>query len=112
MLAEQRVDRIGSGTSIRASTAAASTALVVGAMMPAAMVLVATSTAMVSSALRTTPSAYRHMMSSLFVSMGTSSPGRSAVTGVNGRSGRFTDTRRDASLTKLRRPRSMRLISR
>jgi hypothetical protein len=34
----------------------------VGAMMPARMVLVAASTATVSSALRITPSAYRHMM--------------------------------------------------
>jgi hypothetical protein len=104
--------RIGSGTSIRASTAAASTAFVVGAMMPAAMVLVATSIVAVSSARRITPSAYRHMMSSLFVSMTTFSPGRSAVTGVNGRPGRFTETRRDDSLTKFRRPRSMWFISR
>ncbi len=92
---------------MRASTAAASTALVVGAMMPARMLLVATSMAMVSSALRMTPSAYRHMMSSVFVSMGTSSPGRRAVTGVNGRLGRFTDTRREDSLAKFLRPRSM-----
>ena len=104
--------RIGSGTSIRARTAAASTAFVVGAMMLAAMVLVATSTATVSSALRITPSAYRHMMSSLLVSITTFSPGLSAVTGVNGRPGRFTDTLRDAALTKFRRPRSMWLISR
>ena len=104
--------RIGSGTSIRANTAAASTALVVGAMMPARMLLVATSMAMVSSALRITPSAYRHMMSSVFVSMGTSSPGRSAVTGVNGRLGRFTDALREDSLAKFRRPRSMSSSSR
>jgi hypothetical protein len=75
---------IGSGTSIRASTAAASTALVVGAMKPARMLLVPASTAIVSSVLRTAPSAYRHMMSRLLVSMGTTSPGRSAVTGQGG----------------------------
>ena len=48
-----------------------------------------------------------NITSSLFVSMTTFSPGRRAIIGVHGRSGRFTETRRDASLTKLRRPRSM-----
>ena len=82
--------RSGCGTSSRASTATASTAFVDGAITPVRMLRVATSTAIVSSARRVTPSAYRHRMSIVFVSICTCSPGRSSTEEVNGRSGRLS----------------------
>jgi hypothetical protein len=98
--------RNDSGTTIRASTATASTAFVVGAITPVRMLRVATSTAIVSSARRVTPSAYRHRMSMVLVSICTCSPGRRATPEVNGRSGRFAVVRRVVADPKVCRPRS------
>ena len=98
--------RSGCGTSSWASTATASTAFVDGAITPVRMLRVATSTAIVSSARRVTPSAYRQRMSMVFVSICTCSPGRSSTGEVNGRSGRLSCVRRVVAAPKVCRPRS------
>ncbi|MFD4954033.1 hypothetical protein [Streptomyces sp. NPDC058451] len=77
--------RMGSGTSIRASSTAASTPLVpAGRSRAAQIVRVATSTAIVSSGRATTPSSSTAMMSRRVESICTISPGRAARDGVNG----------------------------
>lgn len=104
--------RSGCGTSSRASTATASTAFVDGAITPVRMLRVATSTAIVNSARRATPSAYRHRMSIVFVSICTCSPGRTSTDEVNGRSGRLSWVRRVVAAPKVCRPRSSRAANR
>jgi hypothetical protein len=81
--------RIGSGTRVRASSRAASTALVpAGRRTAAQMVREATSTAILSSSRPVTPSSSTARTSSGVVSIWTTSPGRTAVVGVNGACGR------------------------
>ncbi|MEU3391284.1 hypothetical protein [Streptomyces albidoflavus] len=81
--------RIGSGTSILASSTAASTPFVPAGLSRAAqMVRVVTSTAIVSSGRATTPSSSTVITSSRVESICTISPGRAAMDGVKGPTGR------------------------
>lgn len=97
--------RIGSGTSVRASNSAASTALVpAGRSTAAQMVRVATSTAMVSSTRPVTPSSNIASTSSGVVSIWTTSPGRAAADGVNGASGFRARDRRAVAEEKVYLP--------
>lgn len=103
--AEAHPGRIGSGTSIRANSSAASTAFVpIGRSTPAQIVRVATSTAIVRSARATTPASSCTITSSGVESICTCSPGRAASVGVNGRAGRFAVWRRVTADPKLCRP--------
>ncbi|MFE7765888.1 hypothetical protein [Streptomyces sp. NPDC057438] len=105
--------RIGSGTSIRASSKAASTAFVpAGRRMAAQIVLDAISTAMVSSTLPVTPSSRTASTSSGVVSICTTSPGRAAMVGVNGASGRRACERLVVAASKLCRPSARAFTSR
>jgi hypothetical protein len=105
--------RIGSGTRTRASSRAASTALVpAGRRIAAQIVLVATSTAIVSSTRPVTPSSRMASTSSGVVSIWTTSPGRAAAVGVNGASGRRPCDRRLVAAPKMCRPSAMTFSSR
>ena len=76
--------RIGSGTIIRASNSAASTAMApTGRSTAAQMVRVATSTAATSSGRPITPSSITAITSSGVPSIWTCSPGRAALVAVN-----------------------------
>ena len=87
--------RIGSGTSIRASNSAASTALVpTGRSTAAQIVRVATSTTIVKSARTGTPESSNTSTSIGVESICTCSPGRAACVGVNMPCGRFAVCRR------------------
>jgi hypothetical protein len=105
--------RIGSGTNIRASSNAASTALVpTGRSTAAQIVRVATSTAIVRSARTGTP-----LSSSTSTSIGvestcTCSPGRAACVGVNMPCGRFAVCRRVTAEPNVCRPVASASISR
>jgi hypothetical protein len=97
--------RIGSGTSIRASSSAASTALVpTGRSTAAQMVRVATSTAMVNSARAGTPVSINTSTSIGVESICTCSPGRIACEGVNTCCGRLAVCRRVTAEPKVCRP--------
>ena len=97
--------RIGSGTSIRASSSAASTALVpTGRSTAAQIVLVATSTAIVQSARAVIPVSSRIITSIGVESTCTCSPGPAANVGVNGRSGRLAACRRVTAAPNVCRP--------
>lgn len=81
--------RIRMGVTICASRIAASTDPVpIGRRTVAQILRVATSSAIVSSALPTTPSARTTITSKGVLSSITSSPGRNATVGVNGGAGR------------------------
>ena len=97
--------RIGSGTSIRASSSAASTAFVpTGRSTAAPIVRVATSTAIVRSARTVRPGSASTITSSGVESTCTCSPGRAASAGVNGPAGRFAACRRVAADPNVCRP--------
>ena len=81
--------RIGSGVTVRASSKAASTDLVVGRSTAAVTVRVARSTMPVSSARPATPSSSSTMTSNGVESISTSSPGRLAASWLKGRPGRL-----------------------
>ena len=81
--------RIGSGVSARASSTAASTALVVGRSTAAGIVRVARSMIQVSSARSTMPLSSTTRTSMGVESICIHSPGRAAVTDPNGPSGGF-----------------------
>ncbi|MFE9096108.1 hypothetical protein [Streptomyces sp. NPDC007264] len=105
--------RIGSGTIIRASSRAASTAFVpAGRRTAAQIVLDATSAAMVDSTRPVTPSSRTASTSSGVVSICTISPGRAAIVGVNGASGRRASDRLVVAASKLCRPSERTLTSR
>lgn len=93
--------RIGSGTSILASSTAASTPFVpAGRSRAAQIVRVVTSTAIVSSGRATTPSSSTAITSSRVESICTISPGRAAMDGVNGPTGRRACWRRTVAEPK------------
>ena len=97
--------RIGSGTSIRASSSAASTAFVpTGRSTAAPIVRVATSTAIVRSARTVRPGSATTITSSGLESTCTCCPGRAASAGVNGPAGRFAACRRVAADPNVCRP--------
>ena len=97
--------RIGSGTSIRASSRAASTALVpTGRSTAAQIVRVATSTAIVRSARTGIPDSSSTITSIGVESICTCSPGRAANVGVNGPSGRLAVCRRVTADPNVCRP--------
>jgi hypothetical protein len=97
--------RIGSGVSARASSSAASTALVpTGRSTAAQIVRVATSMAMVRSARAGTPSSSSTRTSMGVESICTCSPGRAAKDGVNGPCGRFAACRRVTADPNVCRP--------
>ncbi len=97
--------RIGSGTSIRASSSAASTALVpTGRSTAAQIVREATSTAIVRSARAVMPESSTTITSSGVESICTCSPGRAAKVGVNGPLGRFAVCLRVTAEPKVCRP--------
>jgi hypothetical protein len=97
--------RISSGTSIRASSNAASTAFVpTGRSTPAQIVLVATSTAIVRSARTGIPDSSNTITSIGVESICTCSPGRAAIVAVNGPSGRFAVCRRVTAEPNVCRP--------
>ena len=105
--------RIGSGTSIRASSTAASTALVpTGRSTAAPIVRVATSSVIVSSGRPVTPSSSTAITSSGVVSIWTISPGRCAAVTVNGATGRFALLRRRTADPNVCRPPSRSLNTR
>ncbi len=105
--------RIGSGTSVRASSSAASTALVpAGRNTAAQIVRVATSTIIVNSTRPGTPSPSNAMTSSGVVSICTISPGRTAKLCVNGCGGRLARVRRLVASPKVCRPTVMVCTSR
>jgi hypothetical protein len=78
---------------VRASSSAASTALVEGRTTTAGIDLVARSTVPVSSTRPGTPSSSSTSTSSLVESICTSSPGRQAASSANGPSGRLASER-------------------
>lgn len=97
--------RIGSGTSIRASSNAASTALVpTGRSTATATDRVAISTVIVRSARTGRPVSSSTSTSVGVESICTCSPGRAANVGVNGRSGRFAVYRRVTAEPNMWRP--------
>ncbi len=97
--------RIGSGTNIRASSSAASTAFVpTGRNTAAQIVLVATSTAIVKSARTGIPDSSSTITSIGVESICTCSPGRAANVGVNAPSGRFAVCRRVTAEANVCRP--------
>jgi hypothetical protein len=97
--------RIGSGTSIRASSSAASTAFVpTGRSTAAQIVRVATSTAIVRSARAGTPLSSNTNTSIGVESICTCSPGRAACVTVNTPCGRFAVCRRVTAEPKVCRP--------
>jgi hypothetical protein len=97
--------RIGSGTSIRASSNAASTAFVpTGRSTAAQIVLVATSTAIVKSARTGIPDSSNTITSIGVESICTCSPGRAANVGVNAPPGRFAVCRRVTADPNVCRP--------
>jgi len=104
--------RIGSGTSIRASSSAASTALVpTGRSTAAQIVRVATSTAIVRSARAATPSSRNTSTSIGVESICTCSPGRIACDGLNTCCGRLAVCRRVTAEPKVCRPAASTSIS-
>ena len=97
--------RIGSGTNIRASSNAASTAFVpTGRSTAAQIVRVATSTAMVKSARTGIPVSSSTITSIGVESICTCSPGRAANVGENTLSGRFAVCRRVTADANVCRP--------
>ncbi|MEN8655308.1 hypothetical protein ABCR94_33185 [Streptomyces sp. 21So2-11] len=97
--------RIGSGTSIRASSSEASTAFVpIGRSTAAQIVRVETSTAIVRSARAVSPESSTTITSSGVESICTCSPGLAANVGVNGPSGRLAVWRRVTAEPKVCRP--------
>ena len=97
--------RIGSGTIIRASSSAASTALApTGRSTAAQMVRVATSTAATSSGRPVTPSSITAITSSGVPSIWTCSPGRAAIVAVNTPPGRPAVWRRVTADPNVCRP--------
>ncbi len=110
--ADGQPGRIGSGTSILASTSDASTALVpTGRSTAAQMLRVATSTAMVKSARTGTPSSASTITSIGVESIWICSPGRIANVGVNTPSGRLASCRRVTADPNVCRPTDSRSIS-
>lgn len=104
--------RIGSGTSIRVSSSAASTALVpTGRSTPAQIVRVATSTAIVRSARAGSPVSSSTITSIGVESICTCSPGREANVGVNAPAGRFAVCRRVTAEPKVCLPTDSRSTS-
>ncbi len=104
--------RIGSGVSARASSSAASTALVDGRSTAAGMVLVATSISQVSSARSIMPLSSTTRTSTGVESICIHSPGRTAVTIPNGPAGRLASERRVRADPKVCRPAETRATSR
>ena len=97
--------RVGSGTSIRASSSAASTAFVpTGRSTAAQIVRVAMSTAIVRSARAGAPLSSSTITSIGVESICTCSPGRAANDGVNMPCGRFAVCRRVTADPKVCRP--------
>ncbi|MFE7757186.1 hypothetical protein [Streptomyces sp. NPDC057429] len=97
--------RIGSGTSIRASSSEASTAFVPTGRSTAAQIeRVATSTAIVRSTRAVSPESSTTITSSGVESICTCSPGRSANVGVKTPCGRFAVCRRVTAEPKVCRP--------
>ncbi|GAB3807798.1 hypothetical protein [Micromonospora zhanjiangensis] len=104
--------RIGSGTGIRASSNAASTALVpTGRSTPAQIVRVATSTAMVGFARAISPVSSSTITSIGVESICTCSPGRDANVGVNAPAGRLAVCRRVTAEPKVCLPADSRSTS-